>query len=264
MKKTTTSWGHVAPWYNDLLEGNEDSYQRRVILPHMLRLLNLKPGTTVLDVACGQGFFSRAFQQAGAKVIGVDIAPELIAQAKKNSHPDLEYLVAPSHDLFALHAQSIDHVVIILALQNIENVAGTLSECRRVLKATGTISIVLNHPAFRIPKASSWGYDEINRVQYRRIDKYLSESKVKIAMHPGEKPSEHTISFHRPLQYYVKALHTAGFVLTRLEEWNSHKHSVGVKAKPENEARKQIPLFLYLEGGILSPTIMEVMQKDQL
>ena len=152
-----------------------------------------------------------------------------------------------------MNAQSVDHAVIILALQNIENVAGTLAECKRVLKPNGILSLVLNHPAFRISKASSWGYDEINRVQYRRIDAYLSESKVKIAMHPGAKPSEHTVSFHRPLQYYMKALHTAGFALTRLEEWNSHKHSVGAKAKAENEARKQIPLFLYLEGAILGP-----------
>jgi hypothetical protein len=109
------------------------------------------------------------------------------------------------------------------------------------------IYVVLNHPAFRIPKASGWGWDEQAKIQYRRIDRYLSESKTEIDMHPGEKRGERTISFHRPLQYYVKALGKAGFSVAALEEWNSHKHSEpGPRAAAEDRARKEIPLFLCL------------------
>jgi len=44
----------------------------------------------------------------------------------------------------------------------------------------------------------------------------------------------------------VKALHKAGFTLKILEEWNSHKKSEpGPRAKAEDRARKEIPLFLY-------------------
>ena len=56
-----------------------------------------------------------------------------------------------------------------------------------------------------------------------------------------------TVSFHRPLQYYVKALAKAGFVIEKLEEWTSLKESTsGPRAKAENDARKEFPLFLYL------------------
>ena len=66
-------------------------------------------------------------------------------------------------------------------------------------------------------------------------------------MHPGITGSAKTVSFHRPLQYYFKALAKAGFVVEKLEEWTSMKVSdSGPRAKAENDARKEFPLFLYL------------------
>lgn len=45
--------------------------------------LNLKPGIRVLDVACGSGNQSIPAARTGAKITGVDIAPNLIEQARK-------------------------------------------------------------------------------------------------------------------------------------------------------------------------------------
>lgn len=45
--------------------------------------LNLQPGTRVLDVACGSGNQSIPAARAGAVVTGVDIAPNLIEQARQ-------------------------------------------------------------------------------------------------------------------------------------------------------------------------------------
>ena len=39
-----TSWGNVAGWYDDLLEKSPDSYQEKVILPNLLRIIDPKPG----------------------------------------------------------------------------------------------------------------------------------------------------------------------------------------------------------------------------
>src|SRR4051812_2255745 len=44
--------------------------------------LGLRPGERVLDVACGTGNLAIPAARAGARVTGVDIAPNLIAQAK--------------------------------------------------------------------------------------------------------------------------------------------------------------------------------------
>ncbi len=47
--------------------------------------LNLKPGMRVLDVACGSGNQSIPAARNGAAVTGVDIAPNLIEQARKRA-----------------------------------------------------------------------------------------------------------------------------------------------------------------------------------
>ena len=246
---TKTSWGNVARWYDEYLEKSEDSYQKNVILPNVLRILNLKKGDRILDLACGQGFFSRVFSEAGAEVTGIDVSPELIALAKKHSPKKIIYKTASAEKLDFLKTESFDTAVIILAIQNIKNIAAVCSEVSRVLAPSGKLVLVVNHPAFRIPKKSAWGWDAKQRVQYRRVDGYLTESKSMIDMHPGMEGKEMTVSFHRPLQTYVNALAKQGFALVRMEEWISHKKSMkGPRQAAEDAARKEIPLFLMMEA----------------
>lgn len=257
--ESKTSWGNVANWYNSLVENGNDSYQKKLILPNLIRLVEAKRGEVILDLACGQGFFAREFTKLGAKVIGVDISKELIEIARhlpgeqdrhlEGAQKDIQYHVAPAHNLSFLNDETVNKTLIILSLQNIENVHDVLKEVNRILKPKGKLYLVLNHPAFRIPKTSSWGWDEKIKTQYRRLDSYLSESKEAIQMHPGDKPWEKTISFHRPLQYYFKALNKNNLLVSKLEEWSSHKVSEpGAKKAAEDRARHEFPLFLFLEA----------------
>ncbi|KKU68520.1 MAG: hypothetical protein UX89_C0003G0022 [Parcubacteria group bacterium GW2011_GWA2_47_16] len=260
-KPKDTSWDKVATWYDDLLESGEGTYQHDLILPNVARLLELKKGEKVLDLACGQGLFSREFVKAGAKVTGVDLSAKLIAIAKERSPRDIQFHVSSADKLDFLDDNSYDAVVCVSAIQNIKNAAGVMGEMFRVLAPGGRLLIVMNHPAFRVPKRSAWGYDEAKKIQYRRVDEYLSESSSEIAMHPGlartNSSSEFvlgnanatTVSFHHPLQFYFKALRKAGFLVSRLEEWTSGKESQsGPRAGAENKARKEFPLFLALEA----------------
>jgi ubiquinone/menaquinone biosynthesis C-methylase UbiE len=225
-----------------------DTYHEKVILPNLLRLVEPKKGDVILDLACGQGYFTRELNIKGVKMTGVDISKELIAIAEQES-TGITYHVAPADKLTMIEDKSVDKVVIVLAIQNIQHVENVLNEVARILKTEGTFHITMNHPAFRIPKQSSWGYDDTDGVQYRRVDQYIAESKSEIEMHPGMKDSPKTISFHRPLQYYMKLLGKTGFAVDRFEEWISHKDSdSGPRAKAENRARKEIPLFLYLRA----------------
>ena len=50
--------------------------------------LNLEPGTKVLDVACGTGNVALPAARAGAVVTGVDIAPNLVEQARENARSE--------------------------------------------------------------------------------------------------------------------------------------------------------------------------------
>jgi ubiquinone/menaquinone biosynthesis C-methylase UbiE len=248
MGSAKTSWGNVAKWY-DKTVSEEESYQNAVIKPNLLRMLALKKGESILDIACGSGFFSREFAKAGAKVTGVDIGPELIKIAKAQDSKSV-YLVNNAEKMEGIKSLSFDAAAIVLALQNIKNLQAAVAEVFRTLKYGGRCLVVLNHPGFRIPGQSSWGFDEKANVQFRRVDAYLSESSKAMDMHPGQEASNKkiTYSFHRPLQVYFKAFAKAGFVVSRLEEWVSNKESdKGPRKKAEDTARKEFPLFMCLE-----------------
>jgi SAM-dependent methyltransferase len=72
---------------------------------HFISRLRLRPGELVLDVACGTGNLAVPAARAGALVAGVDIAPNLIEQARANAADqglpitfevgDAEQLIAP-------------------------------------------------------------------------------------------------------------------------------------------------------------------------
>ncbi|MBI2109235.1 MAG: class I SAM-dependent methyltransferase [Parcubacteria group bacterium] len=260
-KKQNTSWGHVSDWYHELLT-IKDTYQEKVIAPNLVRIANLKKNERALDVACGEGYFVRTLEKTGAHITGADISPELIGIAKKLS-PKSTFFIAPIEDLRFAKNNSFNVVTCVLSLQNIEHLRKGIKEVARVLVSTGRFIIILNHPCFRIPKRSAWGFDEKSGIQYRRLDGYLSESRANIDMHPGKtahgKQAPVTYSFHRPLQVYVKALISDGFVVTRLEEWNSHKKSSpGPRAEAENRARKEFPLFLCLVAEKVHDSIKKV------
>lgn len=245
-----TSWGKVADWYGEHVEGT-DTYHQKVVLPNLLRVLNLTKGARVLDLACGEGLFARAFAEAGAAVVGADISKELIAKAKVKGGK-VAYVVAPATTLGFAKDASFDAVVCVLALQNIEDLASTFREVKRVLAPGGRFVMVLNHPAFRVLRRSSWGWDDAAKVQYRRIDGYLSGAKVFVDMAPGAKKAVRTISYHRSLQDFFKLLTGQGFAVTKLEEWISHKTSqAGPRQQAEDAARKEIPLFMLLEAKVL-------------
>jgi SAM-dependent methyltransferase len=195
-----------------------DTYHTKVLLPNLERIVGPMKGVHVLEIGCGEGFFARAFAKLGATVIASDIGKDL--------------------------------VVAVLTLQNMEKIEPVMKEIAKVLRPGGRFICVLNHPIFRIPKATAWGYDDVSKIQYRRIDAYLSARREKMDMHPGKRGSKSfTYSFHRSLQDYMKAFRGAGFLVARLEEWISHKTSEqGPRAKAENSARKEFPLFMLIEA----------------
>ena len=243
-----TGWGKVADWYDDLVL-EENSYQKTLILPNLLRVMDVKKGENILDIGCGQGFFSNKFNSAGAIVTGIDISRELIEKAKKSSPKIINYFVSDAGNLLNLKEGTFHKAFAVLSLQNMENLERIFFEINRVLKLGGKLFIVINHPSFRVPQKSDWGYDDKKKVQFRKVEEYMSSSVIEINMHPGTKNAERTISFHRPLSVYSEALKRAGFCISNIGEWVSNRKSQkGPRQMIEDKARKEIPLFMLIEA----------------
>ncbi|MFH0928121.1 MAG: class I SAM-dependent methyltransferase [bacterium] len=239
-----TSWDKVAKWYDEHLK-EEGTYHQTVVLPGVLRLLALKQHEAILDVACGQGQLVGKLRQAGAKVMGIDTSKELITLAKKHVPGNVTLNIDDAKIMKTVAAGSQDAASIVLALQNIDDLNPVFKQLSRVLVKGGRAVFVITHPCFRIPRQSGWGFDEGRKLQYRRIDSYLTPQKIPIITHPGRGGSPVTWTFHRSLSDYFSAIVANGFEVNCLEEWTSDKASdSGPRAKAENRSRSEIPLFM--------------------
>ncbi len=201
-KNSTTDWDGVADWYDQLVgqEGNE--YQQKVVLPGVLRLLGLGAGEKALDLACGQGVLCRLLAERGIETTGIDAAAQLIAAARKRNEslsPGqanlLHYLVGDVGSADVLPSEHFDAVACVLAIQNINPIAPVMKTAARTLKHGGKFVLVMMHPCFRGAKETSWGWDEKQSVQYRRVDRYLLPRKTPIVTHPGKDPGTYTWTF---------------------------------------------------------------------
>lgn len=240
-----SSWQPVHQWYNDLVGEKGHYYHQHLILPRVIELLKMKDGDALLDLACGQGVLSRSLP-TDVEYVGVDAARSLIEAAQKQVENPKHHFVVGDLMKPALSTTKSDftHASIILALQNIKDPKRVFQHAAEHLRKGGKFIIVLNHPAFRIPRQSSWGVDETKKTQYRRIDRYMTPMEIPIQAHPGQQQrSTVTWSYHFPLSTYFAELARVGFVVTGFEEWSSDKTSQGKAAKMENRSRSEIPMF---------------------
>jgi ubiquinone/menaquinone biosynthesis C-methylase UbiE len=242
---TDTSWESSSDWYDKTVGAQGHYYHRQVVLPGTLKLLGLKAKDALLDLACGQGILARQIPK-GVSYLGVDASRSLIQSAKNAKvHPSHAFAVYDLNLPVTLDHPPFTHAACILALQNIESPAALFQTAFQALKSQGTLVLVINHPCFRIPRQSHWGIDPQKKLQYRRLDLYMSALKIPIQTHPSQqKESPTTWSFHRPLSAYSKLLKDAGFKISAIEEWCSDKKSTGKMASLENRSRQEFPLFL--------------------
>lgn len=246
-KRENSSWEPVSDWYNKVVGKTGHYYHEHVILPKLAKIFSEQktPSFSLLDLACGQGILSRNIPKE-AHYQGVDAAASLIQSAKKMSkNKNHAFMVADLTKPLNLDKKDFDIGMILLALQNIPDAEQVMKTAAAHLKKGARFVIVLNHPCFRIPRQTSWQVDEPKKIQYRRIDRYMSPLTIPIQAHPSQgNTSSETFSYHRNLTDYSQMLKGSGFAIEYLDEWCSDKQSTGSKAKMENRSRDEIPLFL--------------------
>jgi 2-polyprenyl-3-methyl-5-hydroxy-6-metoxy-1,4-benzoquinol methylase len=213
-------------WDAQMGEGNQ--FQLVLVGPSSERLLNIQPGETILDLACGNGVFSRRLAALGAQVVATDFSQRFLdlARARPSEYADrIEYRQADATDetaLLALGERRFDAVVCNMAIQDMPTIEPLLRAVSRLIKPDGRFVFTLPHPAFNVPTGSQLLLEETDRngrleeVYAVKLFGYVDVPPARGVGMIGE-PEAHYY-FHRPLNVLLGACFAAGFVLDGLEE----------------------------------------------
>lgn len=84
-----------SPYY-EILYSRRDEEEARQFIGHLINYLQPKPGSCMLDVACGKGRHSKCLANMGFDVTGIDLSEPFIAEAKKYETANLHFFL---HDM---------------------------------------------------------------------------------------------------------------------------------------------------------------------
>jgi SAM-dependent methyltransferase len=133
----------------------------------------------VADVGCGPGHVSRYLAARGVSTIGIDLAPSMIATARR-LNPGLEFRVG---DFFRLDSPD-GALAAIVAFYSLIHCARpelprALAELHRVLEPGGRLLLSLHAGSGEVGRDEAWG----KRVAL--VATLFSESEVRTALHAG-------------------------------------------------------------------------------
>ncbi len=135
---------HVGLW-EAIPEGMRPPYMRARL---DFLLAHVPAGARVLDVGCGEGWFTAALAEAGREAVGIDVAEEPLRRARARQ-PGLDLHCVPAEGGWpTLQDVSFDAVWAGEVIEHVADTAGWLSEVRRVLRSGG--ALVLSTPAHEL------------------------------------------------------------------------------------------------------------------
>lgn len=104
----------------------------------LLDAVRLKAGMKLLDVPTGSGALAAEATRRGAHVVGIDLAPGMIAQARK-LHPGIDFRVGDVEHL-PIADGALDAVVCAFGIGHFPYPEASVTECMRTLKSGGRIA----------------------------------------------------------------------------------------------------------------------------
>ena len=208
--------------------GGGGGFQSILIAPTVEKMLDIQAGEKVLDIACGNGIFSRRLAELGASVIASDFSPKLIELAKQRATEHdgtVEYHVVDATDeaqLLALAGESgqrFDAAVCNNALMDMPEIEPLFRAVAKLLKPNGRFVFSIMHPCFNGLAMSMLAElpDYAQEPSYSiKVSRYLSAEVTK-GLAISEQPVQQYY-WHRPLHQLFNSAFASGLVMDRLEE----------------------------------------------
>lgn len=204
-----------------------------------LHRIDVQPGTRVLDVACGAGQLAIPAARQGARVSGIDIAPNLVAQARARAQAeglDVEFQEGDAEDL-PYADNTFDLVMSLIGAMFAPRPEVVAAELTRVCRPGGRIVMgnwtpegfigaffktVAKYaaPPAGIPSPLQWGDEEVVRDRLRDGIADLKLTRRAYAFHypfPPKDVVEYYLTYFGPTLRAHAALDPEGQAALRAE-----------------------------------------------
>lgn len=259
-QQQTLGWEEIADYFDGRQGDEGDLWHRGLINPALLRVLGEVSGQRVLDLACGNGALARQLARKGAKVTGVDLAPTLVERAQRRESRlvgtplGIAYHVSDAANLGQFAAGSFDVVVCNMGVLDMtdDTAQGAFKETARVLSAKGRFVFCTQHPCFEGNDTAAWVVEKMGRTTtvWRKVARYREHYEIVNNWRVAPGQFLQTISYHRPLSWFVGSLREAGLAVTAFEENEPAEEFI----QQDNEGAwiKEIPLHCVIEARKLA------------
>jgi len=250
------SWDEAAEEFAGRFRKKEEFFHKHVINPTLLNLLGDVKGKTALDIACGEGHFSRKLAEQAKgdiQITGIDASKKLIDFAQSKNEPFshcIRFLVGDASRLAQLSSNSFDVVVCNMALMFIKRYEETIQEVARVLKPQGLFVFSLLHPCFLTPGSGWILEDSPDKKQGKRIGWRTDNYYLRLVYHGvmAVCDTKETYYFCRTLEDYFLALREGGFVVEDLREPSLPKALI--ERHPDFEGEEKRSMILIMKGKL--------------
>ncbi len=154
----TTNYDPIAEQYK---LSKQQPWRTHIEAYSLLQLVGNPAGMSVLDVACGEGFYTRLLRQQGAaKVTGVDLSQGMIDLARRQEvlhQQGIDYLVGDAKNLELPHQYDLVVAAYLLNYaQDRQELAAMARGIARCLKPGGRFVTVNSNPALEFSSAPSY------------------------------------------------------------------------------------------------------------
>ena len=225
--ETREAWNVNADVWDTRMGDEGNDFFNILCWPTLASLLDLKPDSVILDIACGNGLTTRRLAQLGAQVIAFDFSANLIEKAKVRTEQfasRINYHVIDATNesqLLTLGEGKFDSALSNMALFDMADIETLFRVLPTLLKSKGTFVFSITHPSFN-NASSAHVVEEIDdhgemKITYAiKTSRYMTPFHQRgLALRNQPKPQ---VYFDRPLQYYLNLGFQNGFVLDGFEE----------------------------------------------
>ncbi len=223
-EETRAAWDANAAIWDARMGDEGNDFVNILQWPVIQPLLKIVTGQRILDIACGNGLYSRRLAALGTQVTAFDFSAELIKLARERGGAAINYRVLDATDetaLLTLGEADYNSALCNMGLFDIADIAPLFRILPRLLKPGGCFVFSLMHPSFNnssvVRTAESFEDEGIMKMIYSvKVSRYITPYHMHgRALLAQPKPQ---IYFERPLEYYLKLGFQNGFVLDGFEE----------------------------------------------